>query len=147
MKKAAKHGFAARCIQGAPCFQRASVTSLPFPDSFADAILSTDVLEHVSPDEVKSSVAELARVAKSLLFLKIAVRPSTEWAGSELLRLKRNGLLVPDNLHLTQRSSEYWMQEFARVGFELHHRLEDHMNWITKFPHMCCAFILKRVRN
>lgn len=143
--KALGNGIIPRCLAGAPCFQQATATSLPFNNRSFDAVLSTDVLEHVSPNEVKPAVAEFARVAKSLLFLKIAVRPSTEGLASELNQLKRQGVNVPENLHLTQQPSAVWIAEFEKVGFVLHHRLEEHMKWITKFPHMCCAFILKRV--
>ena len=145
VKRAAKHGIAARCVSNTPCFQQASASSLPFRDRLFDAVLSTDVLEHVEPHEVKLVVHEIARVAKSLLFLKIASRPSTEGTDSELNQLKRKGLPVPDNLHLTLQPPTFWLHEFAQVGFHLHHRLEEHMTWITKFPHMCCAFILKRI--
>jgi SAM-dependent methyltransferase len=120
--KAAKHGVTPRCVIGTPCFQQASVTSLPFSNRSFDAVISTDVLEHVAPQEVQPAVNELARITRSLLFLKIAIRPSTEGPDSELHQLKRIGMPVPENLHLTQQGASFWLAEFERVGFYIHHR-------------------------
>ena len=130
-----------RCVFGTSCFQTSSATSLPFRDRYFDALLSTDVLEHIEPHEVKRAVTELGRVTKRFLFLKIANRLSND---NELYKLKQKGISVPHNLHISIHETDKWLAEFERVGFKLHHKLEDHMKWIMKFPHMCCAFILER---
>lgn len=145
IQRAVKSGIVPRCVANTPCFQQASASLLPFKNRSFDAVLSTDVLEHVEPFEVNSVVHEIARVAKTYLFLKIASRPSNEGPNSELNQLKRNGFSVPDNLHLTLQPSTFWIREFEKVGFRLRYRLEAHMKWIIRFPHMCCSFILKRI--
>ena len=68
------------------CFQQSSATSLPFANGAFDAALSTDVLEHLSPEDVPLAVRELTRVTRRLLFLKIA--PRKEALGAELGRLR-----------------------------------------------------------
>lgn len=68
------------------CFQQSSATSLPFANGTFDATLSTDVLEHLPPEDVPVAVSELARVTRRLLFLKIA--PRKEALGAELSRLR-----------------------------------------------------------
>jgi 2-polyprenyl-3-methyl-5-hydroxy-6-metoxy-1,4-benzoquinol methylase len=41
------------------CFQSAPATQLPFPDAAFDAIMSTDVLEHLLLHEVRPMAAEV----------------------------------------------------------------------------------------
>ena len=58
------------------CFEVASATSLPFPSCSFDAIMSTDVLEHLEPSDVRTAVKEFARVARRYLVLKVGVTRS-----------------------------------------------------------------------
>mmetsp|Transcript_17065 Transcript_17065/g.30800 ORF Transcript_17065/g.30800 Transcript_17065/m.30800 type:complete len:217 (-) Transcript_17065:52-702(-) len=74
-----------------PCFKQASLTSLPFPEQQFDAGLSSDVLEHIDPHDVKRVVEEISRVVKYMLVLRIAV---TE-------------------------GSPYWAREFWRFGWKV----------------------------
>merc|ERR1719247_3627593 len=55
-----------------PCFQQAPASQLPFADQSFDAIMSTDVLEHVLEKDVPALIQEFARVARHELYLKIA---------------------------------------------------------------------------
>ena len=135
-----------RCVP--PCFSAASVLALPRPDRSFDAILSSDVLEHLSSEEVKPAIAELARVARSFLFLKISNR--RDQAGPDLPRLaaeKGPSIKVPDTLHLTVKPPNFWIEGFAQAGFVLHHTLEDERQyeWLKyKAAHMCCSFVFIR---
>jgi len=54
------------------CFQQGSATNNPWPDTSFDAILSTDVLEHIETNDVPLVVSEFSRVVKKYLFLQIS---------------------------------------------------------------------------
>ena len=58
------------CVQR--CFAQGSATAIPWPTHAFDAIMSSDVLEHVEPADVPAAVTEISRVASRLLVLKIA---------------------------------------------------------------------------
>ena len=47
-----------------PCFQQAPASQLPFADQSFDAIMSTDVLEHVLEKDVPALIQEFARVTR-----------------------------------------------------------------------------------
>ena len=140
--RCAEDGSVPKC--SGPCFSAASVTSLPFPNRSFDALLSSDVLEHLEAAEVAPAVREIARVTRRLLFLKISSRH--ESGNAELAKLRAAGLRTPAQLHLTARRPRFWLEHFRAVGFELHHTLEEteHMAWLRKMPHMCCSLVLER---
>jgi len=126
-----------RCVP--PCFQRAPATALPFADGSFDAVMSTDVLEHLAESEVDAAVGELTRVAKRFLFLKISNRKE-HWPA------KVPGANLPAALHQTVRPRAFWVDRFAGAGFTLHHALEDSRayRWMRRFPKMCCSLVLQR---
>jgi ubiquinone/menaquinone biosynthesis C-methylase UbiE len=108
-----------RKCQYEPCFKQADAAHLPFADKAFDGILSTDVLEHVQPEEVHATCAELARVAKKYLFLKIAYKK--EVVVSHLHKLQKQGLVVRGGaLHATVMGPSAWITEFWKVGFRVH---------------------------
>ncbi len=130
------------------CWQPASATSLPFQDSSFDAIMSTDVLEHLEPFDVDTAVREFVRVARSWLFLKISNRGESSRMNrikapvgrnandtfSNVIRRKYNRDLPPQ-LHTTVRDGNWWISKFKSYGFYLHHHIKL-PNWA------CCGFVL-----
>lgn len=62
----------ARCNQRMPVrFSHGSALDLPFePESF-DVVVSTDCLEHLAPEDVPRALAEMRRVARRAVFLRI----------------------------------------------------------------------------
>lgn len=130
------------------CWQPASATSLPFQDSSFDAIMSTDVLEHLEPSEVDAAVRELTRVARSWLFLKISNRGESSRMDrikapvgrdasdtfANVVRRKYNRDL-PLQLHTTVRDGDWWIAKFTDSGFHLHHHIKM-PSWA------CCGFVL-----
>jgi SAM-dependent methyltransferase len=128
------------------CWQQATATALPFPDSSFDAIMSTDVLEHLEPPDVNIAVGELARVAQTWLLLKISNRPEytrmqtakapfgNDTFAKEARRQFHRDL--PPQLHASVHDADWWIAKFKAVGF-VHHRTIQVPSWA------CCAFVLK----
>ena len=128
------------------CWQQAPATSLPFADMSVDAIMSTDVLEHLDPPDVDNAVTELARVARKWMVLKISNRPEYNrmqtakapfangtFAKEVRRRFDRD---LPPQLHASIHGADWWIAKFKAVGFE-HHRTISVPSWA------CCAFVLR----
>ena len=141
-----------RCIGS--CWQQAPVTRLPFANDSFDAILSTDVLEHLEPWEVNRAVRELTRVARNWLFLKISNRAETIRMNSTIAPIapiaprgvgardtfaaavrKRTGHELPPQLHTTIQPVRWWVDRFATTPFRQHHRVGLE-SWA------CCGVVL-----
>jgi len=75
--------------------------SLAFLKERFDVFASVDVLEHLTENDIRLVLREAGRLADSI-FLSVSTRPS--------------GLLGPngENLHLTVRSADWWMQQVGR---------------------------------
>jgi len=102
-----------------PCFQQADGAQLPFERGSFDAILSTDVLEHLQPGAVHSVCAEFARVTRRYLFLKIAyVRERVVTHINQLM--KRWNVIRGGSLHASVMSCSHWIAAFLTVGFRIH---------------------------
>lgn len=78
---------------------------LPEP---ADLVVCTDVLEHIEPDRLDAVLAHLKTLAKKVLFVVIATRPS--------------GKTLTDgrNAHLILESAEWWHARMEQAGFTVH---------------------------
>lgn len=129
------------------CWQQASATALPFANSSFDAIMSTDVLEHLDPPEVDAAVTELARLARKWMLLKISNRAESNrmqtikapfangtFAKEVRHRYKRD---VPPQLHTSIHDAAWWISKFKAAGFD-YHRTISVPSWA------CCAFVLRR---
>ena len=132
------------------CWQSASATTLPFSNSSFDALVSTDVLEHLEPDEVSTAVNELARVARTWMFLKISNRgessrmdrikaPFGKDTFAKVVRERYNRDLPPQ-LHTTVHDAAWWISKFQAVGFFKHHTI-NLAYWA------CCGFVLRRMNT
>lgn len=104
------------CLAGSPCFQRASVTALPFGHAAFDAVLSTDVLEHVAPRDVPQAVAEIARVAASWVLIFVSERHEGQQSYSRAIA-RQGKAPVSGLLHHTTENSKFWIAAFAMHGF------------------------------
>jgi len=101
-----------------PCFQQADAAHLPFESASFDAILSTDVLEHIQPGAVHSVCAEFARVTRRYLFLKIAYAKEREV--THINQLKKQGNVIHGgSLHASVMSRSQWIAAFWKVGFRI----------------------------
>lgn len=84
-------------------FQCSSVIDLPYADKYFDAIISTDCLEHIHPNDVPKAIAELRRVCKQYAFFTIATTNDRD-----------------DHWHLTVKPREWWEERFFEAGFIRH---------------------------
>jgi len=73
--------------------------------SFADLVVSTDVLEHVEPDKLSSVLEHIRSLARRAVFVVVALVPTNK--------------TLPDgqNAHLIQESPEWWTDQIASAGF------------------------------
>ena len=161
---------AARAARGEPsgnclrtCFIQSSATALPWPTHAFDAIMSSDVLEHLEPKDVDDAVNEISRVAAKLIVLKISHSgdrvDGRQMKYFEQMRLRNatvntstgNNLplfekQLPPDLHTTARKPDWWIEKFHKLGgWKLHSKLPiprgpgGHLRtWI------CCSFVMTR---
>lgn len=115
--------FKSRCKPQGPIFLRGSAAELPWPTASADAIVSSDVLEHVPEELVPACVHEFTRVAKEALVLIIATQPvgrdmriGKVAAREELLRQVGAANLQAEVLHETVRGYPWWRDHFEAHG-------------------------------
>lgn len=94
----------------------ASATSLPFADRSVDAIVCTDCLEHMRPEDVDVAVSELSRVAARYLALKINPRAD---------RNRWWKYVAGTPLHLALMPMDEWKSRFAARGFAVVHTGND----------------------
>jgi len=104
------HGLdiANRCVEHASAhapgrFTQGSLLELPFPDAYFDTVVCTDVLEHLAEQDVPSALAEMARVARRSLFIRVATTPD------------RDG-----SWHLTVRDRAWWERQCFSAGLRRH---------------------------
>ena len=92
----------------APCLINASLTSLPYPSGHFPSAISSDVLEHIHPNDIQTVIAEITRVVSRHLVLRIATKP-------EARKMKLNG--VVQRLHLTVEPAAWWVKQFEAAGW------------------------------
>ena len=104
------------CPSGA-CFRVGSAAAIPFANKEFDAIMSTDVLEHLLPHEVDAMVDEFTRVARRLLLLAISNKPTCGGCTAYLEALHRNGSHKNvHRIHSTTMSKSEWIARLTRDG-------------------------------
>ena len=90
--------------------------AIPAPDKSYDALMSTDVLEHIFMADVPKVLAEFTRVARKMVVVKVA-------SMAELKKFETRGVkkaeFAVDNLHVTSQKLEWWEGEFGKVGWRL----------------------------
>ena len=86
--------------------------------------MSSDMLEHIMPEDMDAVIAEFARVARRYVFAKVATR--AEFNRMPIAQLRRAnssalGALADHGmkLHTTLKRSMDWTFAFGRRGFSL----------------------------
>jgi hypothetical protein len=87
-----------RCYD--PCYERYS----RLPEGKFDGVISTDVLEHCSEDDIPWIVAEMFAFANRFVFASVASYPA------------KTTLPNGENAHATIRPLEWWKQIFTDAG-------------------------------
>jgi len=94
-----------------------SVTNLPYPDNFVDIIISTDVIEHVKPEDQEFAFKEMFRVSKKYIAHNISSTPE--------------GNKYPlGPLHLTNWNQNRWIDfiDELKLDWEIIYTLTE-KNW------------------
>lgn len=86
---------------------------LPYPDQSFDAFIASEVLEHMSDDELRVCIAEINRVLKKGGYVFITV-PAEE-------NLKRNECFCPDCGSVFHKwgHKQYWDKDTVRKNFSM----------------------------
>ena len=116
----------ARCsggVSGPLCFSSGPATKLPFADAQFDAIMSSDMLEHIMPQDMDAVIAEFARVARRYAFVKVAtVAEFNRQPIHQLVKANSSALGALGQgmaLHTTRKRALEWCVSFGRRGFAL----------------------------
>ena len=111
---ARKLGRDAHC-RSPPCLKQGTLLSVPWPDAHFDAIVCSDVMEHLPPADVPNAIREIARVTRHVAFVGIALSSSVN-RGTEL--------------HLSRFPASWWTRAFEQRGFRLASVRRHEWQWL-----------------
>jgi len=100
-----------RCYD--PCYERFS----RLPEGKFDGVISTDVLEHCSEDDIPWIVAEMFSFANRFVFASVACYPA------------KTTLPNGENAHATIRPLDWWSKIFGDTG--------------SRHPHIACKLFVE----
>ncbi|MCG3113611.1 MAG: methyltransferase domain-containing protein [Candidatus Manganitrophus sp. SB1] len=102
-----------RCQKRMPGrFSLGSVLYIPFRDSSFHTVVTTDCMEHLTPEDVPKALQEIRRVAGRYVFLKLATIRDRD-----------------DHWHLTVEKRAWWEARCFEAGFRKHpgyYRINDY---------------------
>lgn len=84
-------------------FQQGSVLDLPFADGSFDTVVACNLLECLAPEDVARALAEIRRVTRRAVFLRIATSAAP-----------------PDASHRTMQVRSWWEQRAFEAGMRKH---------------------------
>lgn len=109
IKKAKELGIP-NCVQG-------SILKIPFKTNKFDAVVSTDVLEHLHPDDLEKGLYEVCRVARKYMFLKIAQKKEGNKRWIKLIKEKYSQQFPDiDNLHMSVYRHHHWIEHIEKIN-------------------------------
>lgn len=82
-----------------------AMSGLDVLPTFADLVVSTDVLEHVEPEKLTAVLAHMRVLARKAVFFVIALEPANKT------------LADGRNAHLIQQPREWWAERLIAAGF------------------------------
>jgi 2-polyprenyl-3-methyl-5-hydroxy-6-metoxy-1,4-benzoquinol methylase len=86
-------------------FRVGNILALPHADGSFDSVISTDCVEHLLENDVRSALAELHRVARGTVYLRISLTSDRD-----------------NKWRLTIKNREWWEAQCFAVGFRKHPR-------------------------
>lgn len=103
---------------------RSSITDINLPDDSYQCLISSDVLEHLYPSDMKKAIEEMIRVSKQYIGLKLAYcKDSNKF----LPKLKEKDPNIKiDNLHLTIQQREWYINLIEEVLQEKNIKYKEH---------------------
>jgi len=105
--------------------RQGSIIKMPYKTNRFDAVVSTDVLEHLHPDDLETGLFEVCRVAKKYLFLKIAQKKEGNKRWIKLIKEKYSYEFPElDNLHTSVFRHAAWIELIEKYNkFKFKERL------------------------
>ena len=94
---------------------RARLNPLHSDTGAFDVIMSSDVMEHLTQEDIMPAVAEFRRVARRRLVMKISTQVERDKRPIELLH-KQHEFLDVTALHTTTWQMDKWKTAFSTVG-------------------------------
>lgn len=83
------------------------LTNLPYEDNSFDMVFSSDVLEHIHPEEADLVIAELVRVSRRHVFMSISLKGHTKHNAENNDEAHRHTMLRPRT---------WWEEKFRQHG-------------------------------
>jgi|10_taG_2_1085330.scaffolds.fasta_scaffold00250_22 ubiquinone/menaquinone biosynthesis C-methylase UbiE len=89
---------------GVNCIKNSASDPYPYENESFDMVTSTDVLEHLHPNDVDKALKEIFRVVKNNRHALLAPATTPDLTGL---------------LHLTVQSRDWWVKKLQETGFQL----------------------------
>jgi len=98
-----------------------SICDIPFEDESFDVSFSSDVIEHIHPDDIDLALSEMIRVAKKYVVVKMSTTASKRADKiNPISWVDRAGLSIK-NMHLTIWSSSVWLEKLMTLDLDVIH--------------------------
>ncbi|QDV72614.1 methyltransferase domain-containing protein [Botrimarina mediterranea] len=109
-------------------FRVGDILALPYEDNSFDCVISTDCFEHLLEKDVQPALAELHRVSRGSVYLRIALTADRD-----------------NKWHLTIQNREWWEAQCFAVGFRKHprHFLASPFGCLDAELHRCTIVLSK----
>jgi SAM-dependent methyltransferase len=98
-----------------PTVIKATVENLPFDDDYFDVVYSVHALEHITPETMKRSFSELARVCSGYQFHLMPMLETGPYVGDRFGHLIN---LRTDPTHHLLFEREWWLRQFEAHGYK-----------------------------
>merc|ERR1711862_821003 len=111
-----RHPLPGYCLD--ECFKQGSAAAIPWPAKSFDAIMTTDVLEHIPETDVPTVAKEFARIVRQAVYAKIATKAEGNREPLNTLHANKKGGNFDKfhYLHETVHGLTWWRDMFLKHG-------------------------------